>query len=171
MTAKSIKYMKWGFFLIFFHIHLSSQNGSLDLLPDFIGMICLYLSLRSRINETEQERRLEPLYLILATDYLLHWFLEFQNGLESLLVTVISIYAMYVYLKEVQKRIVRDQPVEAARLEGVAIGYVLLQMLHYVLGAYEWQWLAVVIMLGFMILLLIMLYTLFHVRSQESLDG
>ena len=44
-------------------------------------------------------------------------------------------------------------------------------LLHYVLGAYEWEWLAIVIMLGFMILLLVMLYTLFHVRSQESLDG
>lgn len=171
MTAKSINYMKWGFFLICFHIHLNSQSRSFDLLPDFVGMLCLYQSLRCRIKETEQEKRLEPLYLILAADYLLHWFLSFHNGVESLLITVISIYSIYVYLKEVQRRIVKDQPEAAARLEGVAVGFVLLQMLHYLFGAYGWEWLSVVITLGFLILLTGMLYTLFHIRIQESLDG
>lgn len=171
MTKKSLQYMKWGFIMICFHIHLNGRNVSIDLLPDFVGMLLLYLSLKSRQEETVLEKRLEPLYLILAAEALIRWIWKAQNGVLSLFITVVHIFTVYVYLKEVQKRIVKEQPQNARSLEGIALGYVVLQVLHYFFGAYEILWMMLLISVGFVVLLVWMLVTLFRITPQEGIDG
>lgn len=81
MTAKSLRYIKWGFVLMFFNINI----GRFDLLPNFAGVLLLIMALRSQWEETETEKRLEPLLTALVIDYFLHWIFAFDNGVENLI--------------------------------------------------------------------------------------
>ena len=75
--------------------------------------------------------------LILAADYFLHWILPFENALESLLTSVISVYVLFMFLGEVIKRILEEQPERAGRLNLARTGTVLFLTMNFLLSAYE----------------------------------
>ena len=153
MEPKSLKYLKWGFVFLFFHITVV-----VDLLPDFVGAWMLYASIQSHKQTTEAEDRIKYLFLVLAADYFLHWIFPFDLVLENLLITVISMYAMYVLLGEVAGRIREKQPDKANHLNVVRILMVVSQVVVFVLSAYENQELNAVMALisvGILIALLV----------------
>lgn len=132
MEQKSLKYLKWGFVFLFFHITVV-----VDLLPDFVGAWMLYASIQSHKQPTEAEDRVKFLFLVLAVDYFLHWIFRFDFILENLLITVISMYAMYVLLGEVAGRIRDTQPDKAKHLNVVRIVTVVSQLVVFVASPYE----------------------------------
>lgn len=134
MERASLKYLKWGMVFAFLNIHI----GTLNLLPDFAGMLLFYASIRSHARQTQPEQRLRPLLLVLAADYFLHWIWPFENGLEGLLMLVISIYTIYVLLGEVAGRIKEHQPDSAKRICFLRGWAILLQMAAFFLSPYEY---------------------------------
>lgn len=163
MTRKALTYMKWGFFLMFFHITV----GRIDLLPDFVGIFLILQAFRSQ-SMTETERRMCPLLVILGIDYLLHWLFAFDNELESLLVTVISTYVIYILLGEVASRVRDTQPEQADWLHKIRAVYGALQVLNYLFGAYNISVITMVLALGFLVLLLALLTVLFRIEPTEE---
>ena len=85
MTRKALTYFRWGFVLLFMNFNI----GYLDLLPDFLGVMLILWALISQ-EMTDTEHRLCPLLLLLVIDYFLHWFLDFDNVLENLIIEVIK---------------------------------------------------------------------------------
>lgn len=132
MEPKSLKYLKWGFVFLFFHI-----TFVVDLLPDFVGALLLYASIQSHKQTTEAEDRVKFLFLVLAADYFLHWIFSFDFILETLLITVISMYAMYVLLGEVGHRIQEAQPEKAKQLNVVRMLMAISQVVVFVASPYE----------------------------------
>lgn len=163
MTAKALTYLKWGFVLLFFNINI----GRWDLLPDFLGIILILLAIRGQ-KMTETEVRIQPLLVVLAVDYFLHWMLAFDHELENLLITVISIYGIYVLLGEIAVRIEDSQQSLAFRLHYVRIGYAVLQVLSYLFGAYNNGMPVILLAIGFVVLLVILLVTLFGIKPSVS---
>jgi len=131
MEPKSLKYLKWGFVFLFFHITVV-----VDLLPDFVGSLYLYASIQCHKQITEAEERIKPLLLVLAADYFLHWIFPFDFILENLIITVISTYTLYVLLGEVAGRIRERQPERAKQLDTVRVLMVVSQVLNFVVSAY-----------------------------------
>lgn len=168
MTGRALTCMKWGFFLMFFHITV----GRIDLLPDFLGILLILQAFRSQ-NMTETERRMCPLLGLLGIDQFLHWFLVFDNALESLLITVISTYVIYILLGEVALRVQDTQPEQTEWLHKIRVTYAVLQVLNYLFGAYNITAVTMVLAIGFLVLLLVLLTVLFRIQpieEQESVE-
>lgn len=105
---------------------------------------------------------------VLVIDEFLHWIVAFDVGVENLVITVISIYTIYVYLGEIVHRIEEKQPELAGSFQRVRIGYALLQVLNYIGGAYEIAGIIVMIAISFFILLIAMLIVLFKIEPEDS---
>lgn len=163
MTRTALTYIKWGFALMFFHITI----GRMDLLPDFLGIFLILQAFRSQ-KMTETERRMCPLLVILGIDYLLHWLFAFDNELESLLVTVISTYVIFTLLGEVADRVQDTQPEQADWLHKIRTVYAVLQVLNYLVGAYNIAAVTMVLAIGFLVLLLALLTVLFRIQPIEE---
>ena len=132
MERNVLRCLKWG--LLFNFVDFSI--GSLEVLPDFAGMLLFYASIQAHESQTQGEKQVKPLFLLLAADYFVHWIWQFENGLEMLLMTVIYIYAIYVLFGEVAERIRTRQPESAGRLDVIRAGMVLLQVLAFFSSAY-----------------------------------
>lgn len=168
MEPKSLKYLKWGFVFLFFHI-----TFVVDLLPDFAGVLLLHSSIQEHKRTTEAEDRIKPLLLVLAVDYFLHWIFPFEFLLENLLMTVISMYAMYVLLGEVAGRILGTQPERAKQLNTVRVLMVLSQVLNFVVSAYGNEGLngvLVLLSLGILIALLVVVCKIEPSDEKDSGD-
>ena len=163
MESKSLKYLKWGFVFLFFHITVV-----VDLLPDFVGAWMLYASIQSHKQTTEAEERVKFLFLVLAADYFLHWIFPFEFILENLLITVISMYAMYVLLGEVAGRIRDTQPDKANHLNVVRILTVISQVVVFVASPYENEGLNAVLALISVGILIALLFVVCCVEPIEE---
>ena len=153
MEQKSLKYLKWGFVFLFIHVTVV-----VDLLPDFVGALMLYASIQSHKQLTEAEERVKFLFLVLAADYFLHWIFPFDFILESLIITVISTYALYVLLGEVAGRIREKQADKAKHLNVIRVLMVISQVIVFVVSPYENESLNVLLALvsvGILIALLV----------------
>ena len=106
-------------------------------MPDFAGMLFFFASIVSHDIQTETERRLKPLLLLLAADYFLHWIIQFKNPLESLLSSVISVYVIFMLMGEVAKRIQPQQPERAMHLNAARIGSVFFLTFTFLLSEYD----------------------------------
>ena len=166
MERESLKWLKWGF--IFMHVHITFV---VDLLPDFVGMLMLFASLRCHKCPSEAEERIQPLFLVLAADYFLHWIFPFEIGLERLLVTVIAIYAIYVLLGEVAQRIRESQPERAKQLGIVRVCDVLVQTVLFMVSAYEVAGLNEILVLVSLGMLVAMLVVVCGIQPEEVLEG
>ncbi len=133
MERRSLTFLKLGILFIFLHFNI----GRVDLMPDFAGMLFLFASIVSHDMQTETEKRLKPLLLLLAADYFLHWIIRFENTLESLLSGVISVYVIFMLMGEVAKRIQPKQPERALHLNAARMGTVLFLTFHFLLSAYD----------------------------------
>lgn len=163
MTAKALCYLKWGFVLLFFNVSI----GRWDILPDFLGIILIILGIRSQ-HMTETDKRIQPLLFVLAVDYFLHWIFAFDNELENLLITVISIYAIYILLGEIASKIKEMFENLSDRLHHIRIAFVVLQLLNYLLGAYDNEWIMIALSIGFVIILVILIVTLFAIKPEAE---
>ncbi len=132
MERNALRCLKWGLLFDF----LDFSIGSLEVLPDFVGMLLFYASIQAHESQTQGEKQVKPLFLLLAADYFVHWIWRFENGLEMLLTTVIYIYAIYVLFGEVAERIRMGQPECAGRLDVIRAGMVLLQVFAFFSSAY-----------------------------------
>ena len=132
MERNALRCLKWG--LLFDFVDFSI--GSLEVLPDFVGMLLFYASIQANESQTQGEKQVKPLFLLLAADYFAHWIWQFENGLEMLLTTVIYIYAIYVLFGEVAERIRTQQQECAGRLDVIRAGMVLLQVFAFLSSAY-----------------------------------
>lgn len=132
MERNALRCLKWGLLFAFLDFNI----GSLNLLPDFVGMLLFYASIQAHASRTQAEERVKPLLLLLAADYFLHWIWQFENGLEGLLAAVIYIYAVFVLFGEVAERIRRQQPETARRLDVIRAGMVLLQLFAFLSTPY-----------------------------------
>ena len=94
------------------------------------------LNIQAHESQTQGEKQVKPLFLLLAADYFVHWIWQFENGVEMLLTTVIYIYAIYVLFGEVAERIRAQQPECAGRLDVIRAGMVLLPMFAFLSSAY-----------------------------------
>lgn len=135
MERKSLTFLKLGILFLFLHFHVGKIQP--DLLPDFVGMLFLFLSITSHMEQTETEKRLKPLLLILAADYFLHWIFPFHNPLESLIASVISVYVIFIFMGEVIKRIQESQPERARQLNFTRVGSVIFLTMNFLLAAYD----------------------------------
>lgn len=163
MEPKSLRYLKWGFVFLFFHI-----TFVVDLLPDFVGALLLYASIQSHKQTTEAEDRVKFLFPVLAVDYFLHWIFPFEFILESLLITVISMYAMYVLLGEVAGRIRENQPDKANHLNVVRVLMVISQVITFVASPYENEGLNVLLALVSVGILIVLLFVVCCVQAVEE---
>lgn len=163
MEPKSLKYLKWGFVFLFFHI-----TFVVDLLPDFVGALLLYASIQSHKRLTEAEERIKIFFLVLAADYFLHWIIPFDFILESLLVTVISTYAMYVLLGEVGGRVREFQPEKASQLNVVRVLMVISQVAVFIVSPYENQELNALLALVSVGILIGLLVVVCGIRTEEE---
>lgn len=132
MERKALRCLRWGILFTFLDFFIAGWN----LLPSFAGMGLFYASIQSQRLQTQSEDRVKPLFLVLAVDYFLHWLWHFENGLESLLVYVIYLYAVFVLMGEVAGRIRADQPKHARQLDLMRIAAVLLQSFTFLTSPY-----------------------------------
>lgn len=160
MTARTLTYLKWGFFLLFVNINV----GRWDLLPGFLGTFLLLKALKSQ-EMTETERRICPLLIILMIDRFLHWGWDFQNGLESLLIVVLDVYTMYILLGEISLRVEEKQPDRSVNLQYIRIALTILTVLGYLTGAYHNEVIIVTLSLANMAVLINLLWVLFKIES------
>ena len=160
MTARTLTYLKWGFFLLFVNINV----GRWDLLPGFLGTFLLLKALKSQ-EMTETERRICPLLIILMIDRFLHWGWDFQNGLESLLIVVLDVYTMYILLGEISLRVEEKQPDRSENLQYIRIALTILTVLGYLTGAYHNEVIIVTLSLANMAVLINLLWVLFKIES------
>ena len=140
MERRSLTFLKLGILFVFFNFNLTFFNfnmGKVDLMPDFAGMLFLFASIVSHDIQTETEKRLKPLLMILAADDFLHWITRFENSLESLLSGVIFVYVIFMLMGEVVKRIQSEQPERALHLNAVRVGTVFFLTFHFLLSAYD----------------------------------
>ena len=163
MTAKALTYLKWGFFLLFVNINV----GRWDLLPGFLGTFLLLKALKSQ-EMTETERRLCPLLTIWMVDQFLHWGWDFQNGLESLIVAVLNIYIMYLLLGEIGLRVKANQPDRADNFQYIRVALTILSVLGYLIGAYRKESIMIVLSCITIIVLINLLWVLFHIEPIEG---
>ena len=159
MTAKALTYLKWGFFLLFVNIHV----GRWDLLPAFLGILLLLQALRSQ-EMTETERRLCPLLVIWLIDQFLHWAWDFQNGLESLSIAVLSVYTMYILLGEIGLRVEKEQPEQAGKLYFIRKVLTIFYVLGYLVSEYQNKTLAWILPLVMIVVLVRLMWLLFKIE-------
>lgn len=133
MERKSLNFLRWGILFTFFNFYI----GSLNLLPDFIGMLLFYASILSHAQPTRNEEKIKPLFLVLAADYFLHWIWKFENGLEMLFTAVIQLYAIFVLLGEVAGRLREGQPDKAGLLDGIRVWSVFIQTFVFLTASYR----------------------------------
>lgn len=164
MEKKSLVLMRWGFVLSVVHVNI----GRLDVLPDFLGIILFILALHAHEEMTVAEKRTEPFLWILTADFFIKWLTGFSNSIESLLVTVISVYAFYVLVGEVMKRIWEKQQ-EVAEVLGVCrIAFVILQVFVFLFSPYEIGWLNGILVVAFLLLALCFIVKTFAIIPLEE---
>ncbi len=163
MTSTALKYLKWGFALLFLHITV----GRIDLLPDFVGVLFIWLAFRSQ-DMTETERRMGPLLLIMAADYFFHWLFDFSNGLENIIMTIISDYVIFILLGEVAKRIKENQPNLAKLLEYERIAITVVLVFTYLFGSYNLVTVGMLLSIAMVVMLVILLWVLFRIEPVED---
>lgn len=164
MEKKSLVLMRWGFVLSVVHVNI----GRLDVLPDFLGIILFILALHAHDEMTVTEKRTEPFLWILTADFFIKWLTGFSNSIESLLVTVISVYAFYVLVGEVMKRIWEKQQ-EVAEVLGVCrIAFVILQVIAFLFSPYEIGWLNGILVVAFLLLALCFIVKTFAIIPLEE---
>lgn len=163
MTRKALTYFRWGFVLLFMNFNI----GYPDLLPDFLGVMLILWALKSQ-EMTETEHRLCPLLLLLVIDYFLHWFLDFDNVLENLIIEVISTYTMYVLLGEMSKRVQNTQPDLAESLHHIRIAMTVLSVAGYLMSPYETAMLLAILAFVMVIVLIYLLWLLFKIKPMDS---
>lgn len=167
MEKKSLVLMRWGLVLSMVHLNI----GRIDLLPDFLGIFLFILALHAHAEMTVAEKRTEPFLWILAADFLVKWLTGFSNSLESLLVTILSIYAFYVLVGEVMRRIGETQRETAEALGICRIAFVILQVLNFLLNPYGIEWLNGILTVVFLLLFLYFLIKTFAIIPSEDYDG
>ncbi len=153
MTKRELTLAKWGFVLLYININL----GRWDILPDFLGIFLLYLSLGEKYRVADSgtvsmdrqpvlrkggaEKRLIPFLSILGLDYLVHWFISFTFALEILIVYVVRLYVMYTYFGILVERIeAGGQPDVADRFRKLRIAYVVLWAVEIISEVLSLDW-------------------------------
>ncbi len=167
MSSKALKLLKWGFAFIFIHITFSTGSRSFDLLPDFVGMFLILQAFRSQ-DMTETEKRVCPLLIILIADYFLHWMLPFENGLENLIITMISIYTIFILIGEIALRIEAAQPEYSGKLTWIRMLFAVIQVCGYVFGSYNIAIIPMLLSIAFMVVLVMLLWILFHIEACDD---
>ncbi len=132
MERKALTMMKLGILFSFWHFNI----GRVDLLPDFVGMLLFFAAVRCHKRMTDVERRMQPLLLLLAADFFLHWVFPFENTVESLIVMIVFLYVTFVLLGEVMERIRPYAPDAATRLGWLRVSMVVIQTASFLLQAY-----------------------------------
>ena len=135
-------------------------------MPDFVGMLFWFASAASHDVPTETEKRLKPFLLLLAADFALHWVFSFKNPLESLLVSVMSVYTIYMFLGEVIKRIREEQPERALHLNFARTVTVLALTANFLLSAYDNSTLNGVIVISFLLVLVFLMVQVCLIRPK-----
>ena len=91
-----MKYIFWGYFLIFFHLRI---NG-IDLLPDFVGYILIVMGLGQLAEESEHFVKAKPWAVFMAVLHIVTGLLGFVGLLGypfgSLLGLVFSCFSLYI---------------------------------------------------------------------------
>lgn len=165
MERKSLRYLQLGICFDF----LDFTVGRFNLLPDFVGMLLFYASIQSHGRYTTQtEDKVKPLFLVLATDYFLHWVWQFENGLESLLFFLIYLYAMFVLMGEAAGRIRASQPEQARRIDAARVAVVLLQTFSFLAAPYGGELVSLLILVSDIGLAIALLTAVWKVRPVEA---
>ncbi len=119
---------------------------------------------------TETERRMCPLLVVLIVDYFLHWIFDFDNGLENLVITVISTYTIYILVGEIAGRIEAVQPDQADKLKLLRSAYAILQVLNYLFGAYNISAVIMLLAICFLVVLINLLWVLFKIKPMDAME-
>ena len=167
MERRSLNCLKWGIFFTFVNIEI----GQLNLLPEFVGMLLFYASIRSHQEPRPGESRVAPLFLVLAADYFLHWIWQFENAVEGLLALAISLYALYVLLGEVAERICPMQPDRAAGLEFLRACAVILQCIGFLVSPFGFQALNLLLTIAVIGVCIALIVAVCGIRQGEAVQG
>ncbi len=167
MEKKSLVLMRWGLVLSVIHVNV----GEIDLLPDFLGIFLFILALHAHGEMTVTEKRTEPFLWILAADFLVKWLTGFSNSLESLLVTILNIYAFYVLVGEVMRRIGETQRETAEALGFCRVAFVILQVLNFLINPYGIEWLNGILTAVFLLLFLYFFIRTFAIIPSKDSGG
>ncbi len=164
MERKSLNCLKWGIFFTFVNIEI----GQLNLLPEFVGMLLFYASIRSHQEPRPGESRVAPLFLVLAADYFLHWIWQFENAVEGLLALAVSLYALYVLLGEAAERIRPMQPDRAAALDVLRICAVVLQCAGFLVSPFEIRPLNMLLTIAVISVCIALIVAVCRIRPEEN---
>ena len=69
----------WGFFFLFLNFSLNMDGASLQLLPDWLGFILLYLACGELLQESEMFRKPQPFCIGLAIYTGILWLLDLMG--------------------------------------------------------------------------------------------
>ena len=162
MERRALTFVKLGILFLFLDFHV----GRVNLLPTFVGMLFLNAAIASHDVQTETEKRLKPLLLALAADHFLHWIFSFENSLESLLSSVISVYVLFMFMGEVIKRIRENQRGRALQLNFARMGTVILLTMNFLLAAYDNSMVNGVLVTFSLMMMLFLMVTVCQIRPE-----
>lgn len=167
MERKALNYLRWGILFTF----LNFSIGSLNILPDFVGMLLFYASIASHAQPMRDEEKIKPLFLVLAADYFLHWIWKFGNGIELLLTSVIQLYAIFVLLGAAAERFREGQPDKAKLLDGIRVWSVFIQAYIFLVSPYKIGVLNSIAMIAAITLCVVLAVVLFFAEPREAQEG
>ena len=156
MERRALRCLRWGIFFTFIDFRIGQWN----LLPEFVGMLLFYGSIRSHKEPAPGEERVAPLFLVLAADGFLHWIWRFENSVEELVALAVSLYALYVLLGEVAGRIRPGQPDRAV-----------LQCAVFLVSPFELQWLNSLLTVSVVAVCIALLVAVCRIRPEKDMQG
>ena len=167
MERRALRCLRWGIFFTFIDFRIGQWN----LLPEFVGMLLFYGSIRSHKEPAPGEERVAPLFLVLAADGFLHWIWRFENTVEALVALADSLNALNVLLVEVAGRIRPGQPDRAAGLEVLRVCAVVLQCAVFLVSPFELQWLNSLLTVSVVAVCIALLVAVCRIRPEEDMQG
>lgn len=141
-----MKQFFWGFFFIFFHFHLSFNQHTLNLLPDFVGYLLLLQGAKALETESGRFKSVQPFTVGMAVYTAILWIgalLGAGGGtsgeplawLLDLLSLVVSLYIAWVLIQgvlEIEER--RTAELNGGTLYQWWKGLVVLRAVGWLLG-------------------------------------
>ena len=97
-------------------------------------------------------------------DQFLHWTWDFQNGLESLIIAVLSVYTLYILLGEIGLRVEKEQPEQAGKLYFIRKALTIFYVLGYLFSEYQNRTLAWILPLVMIVVLVSLMWVLFKIE-------
>jgi len=109
-----VKKLFWGFFFVFFNFHLSINQYTLQLLPDFVGYLLLFQGAKELETENRYFKNIQPFTVGMAVYTAILWagellglmgdrgmYHQTLTGILALISTAVALYISWVLVQGV----------------------------------------------------------------------